>query len=121
MVPALKASHRENIFSITYKEALAISKVSDCVSFTDISRLEIELLCRILHCHELFSLDIVYKKLGKRSEDFWLHFLGAVCSYPPELAKICFDHQENLMTHTIFNHYMKVKPSMRFYEIAVKF
>ena len=70
LVPALKASHRENIFSITYKEALAISKVSDYVSFTDISRLEIELLCRILHRHELFSLDIVYKKFGERSEDF---------------------------------------------------
>ena len=105
----------------TYKEALAISKVSDYVYFTDISRLEIELLYRILHCHELFSLDIVYKKLGKRSEDFWLHFLCAVCSYPPELAKLCFDHQENLMTHTIFNHYTKVKPTMRFNEIAVKF
>jgi len=60
-------------------------------------------------------MDTIYKKIGERDENFWVHFLSAVCLYPVELGKICVKNQENLLTQIFFVHYTKVKPNIHFY------
>jgi len=91
------------------------------MSFADISRSAMELYCKLLNRWELLCVDTIYKKIGDRDENFWVHFLSEVCFYPAELARLCFKNQENLLTHNIFVHYTKVKPNIHFYKMAAKF
>ena len=91
------------------------------MSFADISRTAMELYCLLLNRWELLCVDTIYKKIGERDENFWVHFLSAVCSYSAEFARLCFKHQENLLTQNVFVHFTKVKPNIQVYYMAAKF
>jgi hypothetical protein len=90
--PALEVSFREKIENFLYQEVLAIQTIANFMSFADVSRQAMELYCKLLNRWELLCVDTIYKKIGERSEDFWVHFLSAVCSYPADFARLCFKH-----------------------------
>ena len=78
-------------------------------------------LLQLFRTIDLHSLDVVYAKLGDRDWVAWLRILTEVYAMRQDIAKICYDHKDSMLTQALYTYSQKCHPPTQFYHIASHF